>query len=292
VTPWLVGRASFVWKPTFGRAEWKALLRLALPLAVSATIGVLYFRLLVLLCSLVSTAYETGLLATSYRIVELLYGLGAVGASVALPVLAASAHEPDRLRYMTQRMSEVALLAACYLSILVFSVAAPVLVLLGGADYEAAAPVLRIQVFAFIPVFLAQVWLTALVAIGRLTALATAGTVGLVLAGGLGVVLIEAEGAEGGAIAALVGEAALAAVLFVLLTASRPAHRLRLTVAWKAACASVALVAVVQLLDVSPWFDVAIGTAAFTGVALLTRAIPSELRDAFAQARRRVRSAS
>jgi O-antigen/teichoic acid export membrane protein len=287
-TPWLMGRASLVWRPTFGWAPWKALLRLALPLAISATIAVLYFRLLVVLCSVISTPYETGLLATSFRIVELLYGLGAIVASVSLPVLSATARESQRLQYMTQRMSEVALLAACYLSVLVFAVAAPILGLLGGTEYEAAASVLRIQVFALIPSFLAQVWLTALIAIGRLTALATASAVGLVLAGGLGVVLIDADGARGAAVAALVGETALAITLFVMLTASRPAHRLRLGYAWKPVCASLALIAVAELADVALWVQVVAGTAAFVAVAVATRAIPSEIRDAFLQ--RRLRS--
>ncbi|MGH2840755.1 MAG: hypothetical protein ACRDKY_08025, partial [Solirubrobacteraceae bacterium] len=89
-----------------------------------------------------------------------------IAASVSLSVLAATAHESQRLQYMTQRMTEVALLVGCYVSIVVFAVAAPILGLLGGAEYEAAASVLRIQVFALIPSFLAQVWLTALIAIG------------------------------------------------------------------------------------------------------------------------------
>jgi O-antigen/teichoic acid export membrane protein len=285
-TPWLVGQMPLVWRPTFGRQEWSSLLRLALPLSVSATIAVLYFRVLVVLCSIISTPYQTGLLATSFRVVELLYGLGAVAASVALPVLSASASDRERLGYMTQRMTEVALLTACYLSVLVFAVAAPILGLLGGADYEAAAPVLEIQVFALIPSFLAQVWLMALVAIGRFTALALASAVGLVFTGGLGAILIGREGAQGGAIAALAGESALAVVLLVMLSVARPRNRVRLAVAWKAALASLALIAVVEILA-SPWLDVVAGTAAFMVVAVVTRAIPSELRDAFRHWRRR-----
>lgn len=281
VTPWLVGRAAFVWRPTFDRSEWRVLLRLAFPLAISVTISVLYFRVLVVLCSIISSPYETGLLATSYRVVELLYGVGAIGASVALPVLAASAHEPERLRYMTQRMSEVALLSACYLAVLGFSVAEPALVLLGGDDYEAAAPVLQVQVFALVPSFLAQVWVMALVAIGRLSALAIASSAGLMVVTGFGAVLIASNGAQGGAVAALAGEAALALVVLVLLWRSRPQHRLGFRFAWKAAAASVALLAAVQLVHGTLWLGIALGTAAFTAVALLTRAVPSEVRDAF-----------
>ena len=285
-TPWLVGRVAVVWRPAFGRSEWRSLLRLALPLSFSAAIAVLYFRVLVVLCSLISTPYQTGLLATSFRVVELLYGLGAVAASVALPVLSASAHDRGRLAYMTQRITEVALLTGCYLAIVVFAVAAPILRLLGGPEYEAAAPVLEIQVFALIPSFLGQVWLMALVALGRMTALAIASGVGLVLTGGLGAALVVADGARGGAIAALAGESALAIVLLVMLTLARPGHRLRAGIAWKVGAASLALIVVTGVIA-SPWLDVVIGSASFTLVAVVTRAIPSELVDAFRYSVRR-----
>ncbi len=264
-TPWLVGRAALVWRPTFDRAKWSALLRLALPLALSAAMAVIYFRILILLMSLLSTPVETGLFATSFRVIELLYALGAVAATVALPVFAASAHEHDRLRYMVQRTTEVALLASCYLAILVFAVAAPILRLLGGPEYEAAAPTLRIQVFALVPVFVAQVWLMALVAIGRLTALAIASAVGIVFAGGLGVILMSIAGAEGAAVAAVVGEAVLAVVLLLLLARSRPAHMINLRVLWKVALAAAALLIVVEASPAPLWVDVVAGNQRVPG---------------------------
>lgn len=99
--------------------------------------------------------------------------------------------------------------------------------------------------------------------------------------------LIDVDGARGGAIAALVGETALAITLLVMLSASRPAHRLRLGVFWKAAWASAALVAVFQVADLALWLEGIAGTVAFLAVAVLTRAIPSELRDAFLNRRSR-----
>ncbi|MGH3143991.1 MAG: hypothetical protein ACRDO9_12815 [Gaiellales bacterium] len=99
--------------------------------------------------------------------------------------------------------------------------------------------------------------------------------------------LIDVDGARGGAIAALVGETALAITLLVMLSASPPAHRLRLGVFWKAAWASAALVAVFQVADLALWLEGIAGTVAFLAVAVLTRAIPSELRDAFLNRRSR-----
>jgi O-antigen/teichoic acid export membrane protein len=285
MTPWLVGRAIVVWRPTFDRTDWSALLRLAAPMAVSSTVSVVFFRLLVLLMSVLSTPVETGLFATSHRVVELLYGLGAVSAAVALPVLAASAHDSRRLQYMTQRMTEVAVLAGLYLAIVTFAVAAPILRLLGGQEYEAAAPVLRIEIFALIPVFLAQVWLMGLIALGRLAALAVASAVGAVAAATLALVLIDAHAARGAAIAAVTGEAVIAVVLLVFLSVSRPGNLLSLRFVWKPALAGLTMLLVVTVVDLGAWFDAALGSVVFAVVVVTTRAVPRELLDAIRRPR-------
>ena len=281
MTPWLVGRAIVVWRPTFDRTDWSALFSLAAPMAVSSTVSVVFFRLLVLLMSVLSTPDETGLFATSHRVVELLYGLGAVSAAVALPVLSASAHDHRRLQYMTQRMTEVAVLAGAYLAIVTFALAGPILRLLGGTEYEAAAPVLRIEAFALIPVFLAQVWLMALIALGRLAALAVAAGIGAVSAAALALILIDSHAARGAAIAAVTGEAAIAIVLLVFLSVSRPGNLLSLRSSWKPALAAGGLLLVVTVVDLGPWIDAVLGSVAFVALVVLTRAIPRELRDAF-----------
>ncbi len=126
----------------------------------------------------------------------------------------------------------------------------------------------------------------ALVAIGRMTALAIASGVGLLLTGGLGAALVAIDGARGGAIAALMGESALAIVLVLMLTTAGPRHRIRTRIVWKVAAASLALVLVTEVIA-SPWLDVVAGTGVFMSLALVTRAIPSELVDAFRRSFRR-----
>jgi O-antigen/teichoic acid export membrane protein len=279
-TPWLLNGLTVSWRPRFDRADWGSLLRLGLPLAVSATIAVLNFRVLVVLASVITTPFETGLLATSFRIVEFLYGLAAVATSVALPVLTASSGNRHRLTFMTRRMTDVALLGSCYLALVVAILARPILGILGGAEYEAAAPVLQIQVFALIPSFLAQTWLVALVAIGRMSSLAIAAASGLVITVGLGALLLEEDGAKGGATAALAGEAALAAVVLLILWSQSPQRPINLGTVWKVACSSLAL-GTIALLPDSPWLGCLAGTAAFVAIAIATRAVPSELVDAF-----------
>src|SRR5262249_51990857 len=108
MTPSVLG-PSFVWRTSFDPVEWRGLIREALPLAASVVMGVFYFRLLIVLMSLLASAIATGLFATSFRIIEILYGVSALIAATALPVVAVAALDRLRLRYILQRLIEVAL---------------------------------------------------------------------------------------------------------------------------------------------------------------------------------------
>ncbi len=186
-----------------------------------------------------------------------------------------SASALDRLQYMTQRMTEVAVLAGAYLAIATFAVAAPILRLLGGAEYEVAAPVLRIEAFALVPAFLAQVWLMTLIALGRLAvlAVAVASAIGAVSAAALALILIYSHAARGAAIAAVAGEAAIAIVLLAFLSVSRPGNLLSLRFVWKPTPAATALL-LIMTVDLGPWIDSVLGSVAFVALVALTRAIP------------------
>jgi O-antigen/teichoic acid export membrane protein len=162
-TPFLLGR-SFVWRPAFDRSEWSWLLLEALPIGVGLAMNVVYFRTLIIMMSLIASDRETGLFGTSFRIFEILFGLAGIVLPVAMPVLAAAAQsDTERLRYILQRMSEVGLVAATGCALILAFAAEPLLVGLGGEQYRDAAPVLRIQAFALIPVFLGQGWQLGLI---------------------------------------------------------------------------------------------------------------------------------
>jgi O-antigen/teichoic acid export membrane protein len=279
LTPAFLGR-RLVWRPRRDRDEWRILIREALPLAGSVVMGVLYFRLLIVITSLIASAVATGLFATSFRVVEILYGVSALITTTALPVLAAAADDRERLGYMLQRMIEVALIAACLLVVLIVVLAQPVLDLLGGSQYRQAAPVLRIQVLALIPVFLAHACQIGLISIRRQRALASASAFALVLVVCLGAVLVPLYGAKGAAFAAVGSECAFAAVLLLLVIRADPALAPTFSFLWKplAALGSAAAVATLAHLS-APSAAIAAGFT-FVGVIIATRALPPEVWDA------------
>jgi O-antigen/teichoic acid export membrane protein len=264
-------------RPRVDRATATTLVREALPMAAALAMNVVYFRVLVVLVSLLGTATATGLFGTSFRVFEVLFGLPLLVVSAALPVLAVAGHEDEeRLRYSLQRMTEVGLAVAIVLVLVIVILAEPALVALAGEDYRDAAPVLRIQAVALIPVFLGQTWQLGLVAVRRQAALAWANGIALAVVVAAGVALIEARGATGAAIAAVVAETVLAALLLWFLRRARPALVPRLGLVPRVVAAGA--VAALALLVPGPEIVAALAAViAFVAAAALVRALPPEL---------------
>jgi O-antigen/teichoic acid export membrane protein len=283
VTPWLVGRASVV-PPAFERAEWRTLVREALPMAAALIMNVIYFRLLIILMSLLATAAATGLFATSFRIFEILFGIPVLVLSVALPVLATSRAERERIRYQLQRMTEIAAVAAAYFMLAVLILAEPLIRLLAGPEYEDAVPVLRIQSIALIAVFLGQVWQLGLIAIRRQSALAVANGVALLLVLGLGISVIPSFEETGAAVVAVLGETVLAAMLLASL--ARADRTLVPTFGFAIKVAVAAVLAILVLaLPFPSLIEFAVATAVYAVVIWATGVLPSEVLDAFVRRR-------
>ncbi len=263
--------------PDFDRTVALSLLREALPLAVALTMNVIYFRVLMIMVSLLAPSSATGLFATSFQVFTVIFSLPLLVLSSALPLLAVAGRDDDeRLRFGLQRMTEVSL-AAAVLFVLVIVAAAPwAIPLLGGDRFSGAAPVLQIQAFALIPVFVGQVWQLGLLSLRRQSALtlANAGALALVLAlGGVCIPLWSARGAAGAAVAA---ESGLALLVYVFLRRANPAVAPRLGLTPRVVAASLPAFAVL-LLPVAWEVQLVAAVAVFGVAAVLLRAIPSEL---------------
>jgi O-antigen/teichoic acid export membrane protein len=221
----LVGHEDRV-PPSFSPAAWWPLLRASVPIAAGLVVNVVYVRVLVVAMSLLSTGFQTGLYAASFRVLEIFIGVPQMMAGAAFPILAhAGAADEPRLAYALQRLAEASLLVATALVLGIAFGADAVIRIIGGPDFAEAAPVLRIHVFALLGAFLTQVWVFGLIAVGRQSALVVVNGVALFVVIAGGATLIPLFDARGAAVAAVVGEAALAALALVLLVRARPALR-------------------------------------------------------------------
>jgi O-antigen/teichoic acid export membrane protein len=273
--PWRRGLA-----PRLDRDVARSLLRDALPLAVALTMNVVYFRVLVIMTSLLSSKSATGLFATSFQVFAVLFSLPLLVLSTALPLLSVAGRDDnERLRFGLQRMTEVSLAAAVVFVLVIYALAPTLIPLLGGHQFAGAAPVLQIQSFALIAVFVGQVWQLGLLSLRRQAALAWANAGALALVLVLGAVFIPLWAARGAAAAAVIGETFLAVVVYVFLRRGAPAVVPRAGLTPRVVLAALPAFGVVALP--LPW-EIGLPAAliVFAVLARLLRAVPFELLHA------------
>jgi O-antigen/teichoic acid export membrane protein len=266
--------------PGYDRTIARSLLRQALPLAVALTMNVVYFRVVMIMMSLLGSKVGTGLFATSFQVFAVLFTLPLLVLSSALPLLSvAGRDDTERLRFGLQRMTEVALAVSVVFVLVIVALARVVIPLLGGDQYRGAAPVLAIQAFALIAVFLGQTWQLGLLSLRRQSALVWANGGALVVILVAGGILIPAWGAKGGAIAAVIGETSLAVLVYVLLRRASPLVAPRVGLTLRVAIAALPAFGVLALPV--PWEAHLVGSVAVFAIGLaLLRAVPFELLHA------------
>ena len=278
--PLLAGHGAFV-MPRFDRAEQRELLTRALPVAAAIVLGQLYFRLVIVLMSLVSSSQQTGYFGGSLRAMEALVNIPILVAGVALPLLAAAARDNRaRLRYAIEGLSEGAVIAGVFVVLVTVRAAEPVMAIIGGHAFRPSGAVLRIQVGALLFIALYQIWTVSLIALGRQRELILTNSLGLLGVACFAAVLVPLFGAQGGATASVLGDALLASLIYWRLHVAAGAVMVRAgflaRVAAAAAAASVAL-----LLPGLPGFAAAaLAGVVFLGVGWLVGMLPKELRDA------------
>lgn len=254
------------------------LVREALPLAIAIAMNVVYLRLVLILLSLTADETTTGLFGTSFRVFEMLIGIPVVLLTVALPVLSvAGAEDRERLRYGVRRLTEVALLAGLLCALMAFALADPAIRLIAPDDYDGAAPILRIQAWALVPLFVGQVLVLTLVAMSRQRDVAVANAGALVVVLVLGAVLSHTSGGEGAAVATVVTETLLTLALAVQLARADRTVAPGLTWAWRHVVAIAAGLAPLAFLGLDSWLGAVAAGLAFVVAALAVRAVPPEV---------------
>jgi O-antigen/teichoic acid export membrane protein len=279
VTPLLAGPAAFM-LPRWDRTEQRTLLHRALPLALALVLGQVYFRLVILLMSLISNPRQTGYFGGSLRAMEALVSIPILVAGVALPVLAAAARDDRaRLRYAIEGLSEGTIIAGVLVVIITIRAAEPVMTIIGGHAFQPAGDVLRIQVAALLFGALVQIWAVALVALGAQRELILTNALGLLGVTLFALALVGPFGARGGAAASVLGDVLLAALIYWRLHARHVKVRIRRGFLARVALAA-ALAALALALPVPDLIAAALAGAIFLGVGQLIGMVPAEVHDA------------
>lgn len=195
------------------------LLRDTLPYAAAIAVSTLYFRVTIVVMSLIASPRQTGYFATSFRVTEVLVGVPAIAVGTVFPVLARAAREDDKERfaYAARRIFELAMVAGVGVALVIVLIAPFAVDVLAGRAGAPAVPVLQIQGLSLIATFMAAASAFLLLSVRRnrsmLAASCIAFTANLVLT----LVLVPIAQARGAAIAAVAAEACMALVQTVLV---------------------------------------------------------------------------
>jgi O-antigen/teichoic acid export membrane protein len=244
-------------------------------------LGQLYFRLIIVLMSLVSSTRQTGYFGGSLRAMETLVSIPILVAGVALPMLAAAARDDRaRLRYAVEGLSEGAVIAGVLVVLVTVRAAEPVMAIIGGPAFRPAGDVLRIQMGALLFGVLVQIWAVSLVALGRQRELILTNALGLLGVSVLALALVGPFGARGGAAASVLGDALLALLIYWRLRACGVTVRVRAGFLIRVALASAAAAAALAL-PVPDLLAAALAGLLFLGIGQLIGMVPEEVHDAF-----------
>lgn len=265
--------------PSYDAGRWRALGRDVVAYGLASAIAVLYFRLAMVLVSVICDATQTGYFAAAFRGVEVLIVVPGLMVGAVFPVLARAARDDRaRLAQALGRVLEVSVAAAAGIVLLLVVGAPLVMDVVAGEDFAPAADVLRIQAAGLAASFLGAGPAYALLALRRHREVVAANLVALAACAALVPVLASAHGAQGAAAATAIAEWLLVAVLAAAVVRAgiplRVAPGLLARVGLAAAVG--ALPAALPGLAVLP--RTALCALAFAAALVVLRAVPRELR--------------
>ena len=266
-------------RPSFDLRIWRRILRETLPYAAAVAVGLVYFRIAVVLMSYVSTGEETGIFSAAFRIVEMLAIIPWIVVSSAFPILARAARDDEnRLGYAVQRLFEMCLIIGVGLAVCL-AIGAPFAIsVIAGKGFDASVPVLRLQSLTMITAFLLATWSFAMLSLGLFRQILIANAVAALVAVVGTLTLSPPLGAEGAALATVAAETVLVAILLAFLIRSRPGLTPNLAVVPKVLAGAALAVAVALAAHQLPSVVLsALAGLIFTAVVLATRAVPPDL---------------
>jgi O-antigen/teichoic acid export membrane protein len=272
--------------PLFHRSIWRRLLGDLSLYAIALSIAAIYLYVTVLVMSAIATPTQTGLFATSFRVVQAGLAIPGLLLTAIFPLMTGAGRGVDADRNdALGKVLTVALICGAGMALAATLGAGFVIEAVAGPAGHGAIGVLRIQALMFLVSFLFTANALYLVSIRRYRPLLVATSAALVLDVVLALALIPSLGAEGGAIADVATETAAALALTAVVWRLTPAGRL--TVSFLSALMLACAVSLsVLLLPIGSLAQATVATAIYLAILLAARAVPHEVIEAARRARR------
>jgi O-antigen/teichoic acid export membrane protein len=274
-------------RPSMHPMGWVALLRPTFVFSLATGLGAVYLFTAQILTSLATTAYQTGLFSASFRVFAVVAASSGLLISSAFPLLARAARDDhERLGFAMQRLFEVATILGVAAALTAVTGAGPIIAVIAGPRYAAAAPVLRIEGAALLGSFLLSTWSYALISLREHRALLMSNVTALTVTAVMTLVLASAHGAQGGAVGSVAGEWVLAVGYLLALTRGKAYMRPQAGPTVKVLLAAVPAFAV-MLLHLPGFLQPILALTVYTCAILASGALPRELYELLPSRRRR-----
>ncbi len=289
---WMV-RPYVSLRPIFDLRMWRELLAETSLYAIALSIASIYLYVTVIVMSVIATATQTGLFATSFRVTQAGLAIPGLLLTAVFPLMARGPRDenadPDAGGAVGKILT-VAVICGVWMSLATALGAKFIIDVIAGKQGAGSIPVLRIHSLMFIVSFLFTAGAVYLVSIRRYRPLLIAASSALALNIVLALVLVPDLGARGGALADVITEAVAAIGLTAVVVRAAPRHRVAASfvAALILACAASASV---LLLPIGSLAQASGATIIYFAVLLAAGAVPREVIDA-ARRLRRVRASA
>ena len=281
-----IGRVRL--RPSFDVAHMGQLFRSALPLGGAIILGALYWKIDIILLSLLGSQKDVAIYGVAFKFVDILVTLPDYVMITLLPEFARVADRRERLNEVMGKALAVVQVAVVPLVVLSLVFADEIVEAVGGAKYGGAAALVRILMLGVALAYISIVFFQGIIALRRQKLLFYASLAVVAMNIVLNLLFIPAWGARGAAIAFVSSEMATLAVLLLVyrrLAAVPRLHRFGSVIVAGAAAALVGLVKLLPLAaEVSPIVVLVLGGLVGLGVYIGTLyaldAMPRELHTA------------
>jgi O-antigen/teichoic acid export membrane protein len=271
-------------RPAFDRSAWWRLVRNTVPYAAAVALSAIYFRITIILMSLVSTANATGYFATSYRVIEVLIGIPLLVVSAAFPVFSRAARDDhERFRYAAQRTLDLMVMAGVWTTIAVALSAQFIIDVIGGKDFQPSVSTLQIQALTVACLFTSVTCGFILLALRRHRAILLGNLVPLAFGVTATLVLAPAHGSDGAAIATVAAELGLAITMLWLSRGPAPNRvplSLRILLPTALAAGAATGTGLFLLAHTHPVLATIGASAVYFAALAALGQVPAEVRDA------------
>ncbi len=279
LTAWLV-RGAIPLLPSVHLAHWRGLLRETFAYAMATAVAAIYFRVAILIVSLVASSEQSGYFGVSFRVIEVLTVVPQLLVGATFPIFARAARDDHvRLRYAFGRTFDACLILGMGVGLILLVGAPLIIAVIAGPEFRPAEAVLSIQGLALVASFTGAVWGYALLSLHRHREVLICSLVSLLTTVVLTAALTASGGARGAATATVIAETLFSLMLgmSVFRAGVRP------DISWSAvprvAVAAGLGAATLAIPGIPDIVRVALALALYSGALLVLRAIPREILD-------------